>query len=174
MTNISPDSKPQPESSQDDPIEIPLTTGHVALVDPVDADLAEYKWNASVDNGRVYARRGRKPGVRLHRAIFERMLGRKLKSSELVDHIDNNPLNNRRENLRITNRQGNRANSRAQRNNKSGFKGVFRIKNRPQWHSGIHVNNKSVYLGAFATPEEAHAAYCEAAKKYFGEFARAK
>ena len=33
------------------------------------------------------------------------------------------------------------------------------------------VNQKSIYLGYFKTPEEAAEAYNEAAKKHFGEFA---
>jgi len=36
----------------------------------------------------------------------------------------------------------------------------------------IKVGRKQTYLGNFKTEEEAHSAYVEAAKKYFGEYAR--
>jgi hypothetical protein len=40
------------------------------------------------------------------------------------------------------------------------------------WKSRIVVDGKEIWLGYFSTPEAAHAAYCEAAKQYHGEFAR--
>jgi hypothetical protein len=39
--------------------------------------------------------------------------------------------------------------------------------------ASIKANGKRIFLGLFLTAEEAHDAYCAAAKKYFGEFARA-
>jgi hypothetical protein len=43
------------------------------------------------------------------------------------------------------------------------------------WRSCIKVNYKFIHLGGtFKSPEEAHKAYCEASKKYHGEFSRTK
>ena len=39
------------------------------------------------------------------------------------------------------------------------------------WVAQIGVFGKNIHLGYFGTPEEAYRAYCEAAKKHFGEFA---
>lgn len=87
-----------------------------------------------------------------------------------IDHIDRDVNNNTRENLRLATCGQNRSNS--QSHNKTGFKGVqLRGKLWPRWSAQITVNRKKVWLGDFDTPEQAHAAYMEAAKKYQGEFA---
>ncbi len=94
-----------------------------------------------------------------------------------VDHRDMNGSNNRWLNLRMATKSQNMANRGTQTNTSSGLKGAYRYKageryGKP-WQAGIQVDGKKLHLGHFATAEEAHAAYCVAAKKYFGEFARA-
>lgn len=42
-----------------------------------------------------------------------------------------------------------------------------------KYQAQIKVNYRSIYLGLFPTARAAHAAYIAAARKYFGEFARA-
>lgn len=161
-----------------DAVEIPLTKGYTALVDPCDADLAEYKWCAQtrMDCDLVYAVRfikrskSGRVAYRLHRIILSRVLGRNLEPSELVDHVDSNGLNNQRSNLRLATFIENNRNQRLRKDSTSGLKGA--IPYRGKWRSSIKFNGKLVHLGDFSTPEEAHAAYCEAAKRYFGEFAR--
>lgn len=164
-------------------IEIRLTKGQVALVDTEDSDLAEFKWCASFksnygDNGAYIAVRGIKAKkksitIRMHCIVMARMLGRLfLFPNEEVDHIDLNPLNNRRSNLRLTSHQQNSANRRKPISNTSGFKGVCWDKQTNKWQAKIGVNNKQKYLGRFDTPEEAYAAYCKAAEELHGEFAR--
>ena len=74
-------------------------------------------------------------------------------------------------NLRLATRSQTLANRRLFSNNTTGFKGVYKTKSG-RWQAAITVNGKCYHLGTFGTPEAAHAAYCEAAKKYFGEFAR--
>jgi len=89
-----------------------------------------------------------------------------------VDHINLDSLDNCRSNLRVTDRTGNMRNRRRRRTNRSGFKGVSFFKRDGNWKSRIVVDGKEIWLGYFSTPEAAHAAYCEAAKQYHGEFAR--
>ena len=92
-----------------------------------------------------------------------------------IDHKDGNPLNNRLENLRIATPSQNGANRKIGINNTTGFKGVCYVdrKNlRKQYVSSITVNGECKNLGYYLTPEEAHAVYCIAAKRYFGEYAR--
>lgn len=145
-----------------------LPQGYSTIIDSEDECITKEKWySLRKPSGRVYAVR---PGVRLHRLIMERVIGRTLESNEIVDHIDNDPLNNVRSNLRLATNKDNVRNSRMRENNTSGYKGVF--KHHKRFRAQIKVDNKSIYLGVFDTPEEAHAAYCEAAVKYHGEFAR--
>jgi hypothetical protein len=87
-----------------------------------------------------------------------------------IDHKDGNGLNNSFSNLRTATRTQNMANAKRRSDNSTGWKGVSRARGR--YAALIRINSRKIHLGCFATPEEAHAAYVEAAKKYRGEFAR--
>ncbi len=84
-----------------------------------------------------------------------------------VDHIDGDPGNNSLSNLRIATTSENLRNRKTARNNQCGLKGVQRKGNG--W--AARINQK--HIGFFKTKEEAHAAYCDSARREFGEFARA-
>lgn len=88
-----------------------------------------------------------------------------------IDHEDNNRANNRWFNLREATEGQNRANSRINRNSKTGIKGV-REYGRDRWIAGIRVNGKSQHLGIFECVAAAKLAYEVAAVKGFGQFAR--
>jgi hypothetical protein len=89
-----------------------------------------------------------------------------------IDHANGDPLDNRIVNLREATQQQNNCNSRKAKHNSSGFKGVSFEKRRRVFEAYISVNNRKVTLGRFPTAEEAHRAYCAAAEKLRGEFAR--
>ena len=163
---------------------IPLTQNKTAVVDLVDADLAEMNWYAAtgrvLDKDTWYADRhdriSRKHTL-MHRVIMERVIGRSLTSSEGIDHINGDGLDNRRSNLRIADLKGNRANARKQptiggKPTHSQFKGVSRYIKNGQWVAGIKVNRKSIHLGCFNSEIEAAKAYDKAAREHFGEFAK--
>jgi hypothetical protein len=84
----------------------------------------------------------------------------------IIDHIDRNPSNNKFNNLRAVTRSQNQHNRIKQRNNTSGYKGVVFFKRAKRWRAAIFVNSKPIYLGYYDTPEQASAAYQEAASKY--------
>lgn len=159
-------------------ITIQITKGYSVVVDRIDEDLSDFKWQAEVDDYTVYARRnltrvnGKRPSELMHRIIMSRVLGYTLTPNIKVDHRDGNGLNNRRDNLRIASDSENMRNSRRPKNNTSGFKGVSWHKTYKKWYAAIRYNGKSIHLGSFSTPQEAHKAYCDAAVKYHGDFAR--
>jgi hypothetical protein len=154
-------------------VEIPLTKGYTAMVDAVDADLAEHKWYAMTSSTTPYAYRKQYPSrkcIGLHQVILERMLSRNLQQNEYPDHINGNGLDNSRGNIRLATKSKNAMNAKTSRRNKIGLKGVAPAKKK--WGAFIKVKNKTIHLGTYDTPEEAHEAYKRAAIEHFGEFAR--
>jgi hypothetical protein len=88
-----------------------------------------------------------------------------------VDHIDRNRSNNNIFNLRIVTPRQQTLNTTVYKNNKSGYKGVHRLTPYNRYQARIRVRGKSIHLGCYGTAEEAHAAYTQAAKYYFGDYA---
>lgn len=89
-----------------------------------------------------------------------------------IDHANCDKQDNRISNLRQANHFENMRNVRLKRSNRIGLKGVSHHPETGRWRARIHTNRRQLSLGLFDTPEEAHAAYCAAAKKTQGEFAR--
>jgi len=109
----------------------------------------------------------------IHRIILERILDRKLLEYEICDHINGNPMDNRRCNLRIATHAENMRNSKKRKHSKNQYKGVSQnCKSKTTWRAQIRVNGKRIHLGTFSSPEEAYKAYCEGAVKYHGDFAK--
>lgn len=141
-------------------------TGGSVMVDDEDYDrVISIHWVSS--NG--YARQtgtDKRKNIMMHRMI----LG--AQSGQQIDHVDGNRLNNQKSNLRFSTQSQNMWNRRVSKLSTCGLKGVIYDKHcRLKWRAAIRMYGKRQYLGMFQTPELAHAAYCEAAKKYFGEFA---
>lgn len=146
--------------------EIPLTQGKFALVDDEDYDFVMMsKWSFHRKPGRNtnYAMGWRSgKNVTMHRAILGVARG------QIVDHINHDGLDNRRENLRIVTDVQNKTNRRgAAKHSKTGVRGVRAHKGG--YHAVIGVGGKAIYIGAFRTIEQAGDAYVAANKKYFGE-----
>jgi len=93
------------------------------------------------------------------------------RSKTVVDHINRNPSDNRKTNLRIVTQAKNCINKSKQLNNTSGFVGVSWNKHRRKWEANIGVNNQKMSLGFYNTKGEAIKVRREAEEKYFGEFA---
>lgn len=89
-----------------------------------------------------------------------------------TDHVNGNPLDNRRENLRSCTRTENVHNTRMNHDNKSGFKGVYWNKRAKKWYAQIANNGKHHHLGTFNTAQEAAVAYNAVAHELHGEFAK--
>ena len=90
-----------------------------------------------------------------------------------IDHINRVKTDNRIANLREATHQQNMFNTDRRRNNLSGFKGVVRLRReKNNFMARIQVDGKTIFLGLFPTPEEAHAAYADASQRYHGKYGR--
>jgi hypothetical protein len=93
--------------------------------------------------------------------------------SDEIDHINGVRTDNRISNLRVATRAENLRNTRVHVDNAQEAKGVSRNRHGKGFRARIYVDGKERYLGVFDTVAQANAAYAAAAKKHFGEFARA-
>lgn len=158
-------------------IEIKLGNGLFAKISEEDGDLLSLgSWSAHKSKSGYYAcMRKTIGGIRtrvwLHSLIMEELIGRPLTKDELVDHINQDKLDCRRENLRIANRAQNNANKSKRKGTSSKYKGVSWDKKRETWRSYIVINKKLKHLGLFSDEKDAARAYNKAAKEVFGEFA---
>ncbi|WP_419247976.1 HNH endonuclease [Rhodococcus erythropolis] len=119
-----------------------------------------------------YAKSVRKGGsILAHRHVVERMLGKKLTSSEFVDHRNRDPLDNRRINLRVCTLSQNGANKTISSRNTSGFKGVSYCSQTKQWRATITLEGNVIRIGRFQRPEVAGWYYDQYAVQLFGDFA---
>lgn len=85
----------------------------------------------------------------------------------VTDHIDGNPLNNQKNNLKICTIRENGQNKRhksATRNYSSKYPGVCWHKPLEKWRAEIMINKKIKYLGLFLNEKDAAWAYQKACK----------
>lgn len=133
------------------------------IIDLEDVEkIKEYKWCYS--HGYIGCDR---LGIRIHRFILD------CNKNDVVDHINGNTLDNRKQNLRICSQQQNTMNnSNIRSNNTSGYKGVTWDKSKNKWTAQITVNYKNIHLGRYDKIEDAIKARQKAEIKYFGEYRR--
>ncbi len=144
--------------------ELRITNG-VVIVDDDDYEwLKKHSWTMSKDGYVKLVIRAGISAMRMHRAIM------KAKNGEIVDHINGNPSDNRKSNLRICTNQQNQFNRGKNKNNLTGYKGVSFANGK--FLSNATLNGKVTYLGSFDNAVDAAKAYDEFAKKHHGEFAR--
>ena len=133
-------------------------------------DLIGTKAGSDTGNCRSQIYIGKKH-YKLHRIIYLMFHGYVPKE---VDHIDNNTLNNRIENLRPATRSEQCCNTRLRKDNTSGVKGITWDKARNKWIVSINKNQKTVFRARFDDLELAQLVANEARNKYHGTFARHK
>lgn len=155
-------------------IKIPLAGKYSSLSALIDEDdeeaVRKYSWVRAERSGIVYAQRrwvadGKQRSQYLHTYLT---------GFALVDHVNHDGLDNRRANLRESDRRGNIRNCRKRSSAKgvpctSQYKGV--AARRKKWVAGITVLGKHLYLGIFDNEEDAARVYDRAARQHFGEFA---
>jgi hypothetical protein len=143
--------------------QIPLGHGKFAKVDDQDYDyLMQWNWRCSASG---YAVRWNGYGTYpMHRQIMNPP------DSMVVDHINQDKRDNRRENLRVCTRSQNRHNVPVVKNSSSGYKGVQ--KHGKRWKASISRKlGDDITIGVYDDPKEAARAYDEKAREIFGEYA---
>jgi len=152
---------------------------HHVLLDDDDYDrvvAAETKWYIQKDYRRevFYVRRvtpadenGKRKTIILHRFIMNAPEGK------VVDHINGDGRDNRKENLRICTNAENARNCNRPPYGEVGYYGVKYTTTRSvkKYEVGIKFQNKKLSGGLFYTAEEAAVAYDKLAKELHGEFA---
>ena len=138
---------------------ITTKNGDVILADAEDYEkLKMYSWCIS-KTGYAVANTG-KQVVKMHRYILGLT-----NPKEVVDHINNNKLDNRRANIRICTQAENARN----RSPKRDYSGI-RLTEAGTYNVRITKDRKEIHIGNYKTIEEAVQARKDAEKKYHGEF----
>ena len=109
-------------------------------------------------------RERRRTALLLHHAIVG-----KPQKGKVVDHINHNGLDNRKENLRLVTRSQNNQNSRSNKNSSSQYKGVYWYKSYNKWRAKLAHRGKSIHVGYFSCEHEAALAYNKKALELWGE-----
>ena len=149
-------------------IGIMSNTGNEFYFDAIDYEnIKQYHWSesASSDNYHYVVAWDRtlKKYIKLHWLIV----------GKYYDHIDRNPFNNRRSNLRPATHRENLRNQSKSNRNTSGVVGVGWYSKYNKWRAYITTDKRKT-IGYFFNKEDAIRARLEAEAKYYGDFAPQK
>lgn len=132
----------------------PTTT---TIIDVEDVPRVRYiKWKLSTSGYVMNTPKFKGSNQHLSRVILD--------TNEFVDHINHNPLDNRKQNLRIVTKSQNQMNV--------NYKGISKQGNK--WYAHIKINQKMLNLGTYVDEEEALYARWHAEQLLFKEYAYPK
>lgn len=138
----------------------------------IDADdlekVLKHHWNMS-KKGYIYSKFMEN---KISKIVYIHRLVLGVKDKRIVDHINGNPLDNRKCNLRIVSRLENVWNHKEFITNTSGFTGIKKNKKGKEWSAFIGYKNKYIHLGSFDNKQDAINARKTAEIKYYGEYRR--
>jgi hypothetical protein len=156
-----------------------LFNGGYAIIDAADAERVRghcwyFQVGAGTKSGEIACIVPTSEGpeqLLLHRLITE------APPDQVVIYRDGNPFDNRRANLALISYSTKVQRSRLTKRNQSGYKGVYLHRKRAEnghpypWMATIQKDRRQLYLGAYATAQEAALRYNQVAIELFGEFA---
>lgn len=142
------------------------------LLDPEDrAWLSQFSCWVTTEG---YCRRKveRSDGRFVFRHVARDILGLEDGDGLVADHINGNPLDNRRCNLRAVERHTNQQNRKLQRNNRSGYNGVSWSRQAMKWHATARHNGKLKHLGYFHDVHDAGRAAVKFRNEHYKGYVR--
>lgn len=139
-----------------------------AIIDLDDYDkVKDFYWDVN-DGNYVYTRKTK--NRKTIRIFLHRLIMPIFDDNLFIDHINGNPLDNRKCNLRVVTIQQNCCNRKKQINNTTGHTGV--TMNRGKFLAFLTQNHKNIHLGYYDNLEDAVKAREDAEIRYFGEYRR--
>jgi len=157
-------------------VSIPLFSrkypGHVALIDEADYPLVVgYRWHTRPADDRWYAYAHVPGSGKTGKNIFLHRLLMGTSPDVLIDHINRNGLDCRRENMRPATTGQNNANARKHVGSVSPYKGVSWQSRSGKWRANVACDGRRIHCGYFEHAEDAARAYDVAALALWGEYA---
>jgi hypothetical protein len=123
-----------------------------------------YKYVSLCENGKPKSRT-------VHRLVCVTFLNNPNDKS-CVDHINNDKIDNRKENLRWASKSENGRNACISSKNTTGFKGVYFDKRNSNWIAQCVVDGDKFHLGSFKDIHDAASAVTSFREEHHKEFAR--
>jgi len=112
----------------------------------------------------LFSKNGKKRNIDIHQLVAQSFLSHvRCGYKIVVDHINNNKLDNRVENLQLVTQRYNTTKSIIKCS--SSYIGVSWVERNKKWRAQISKNNNKVYLGLFNCEIQAHLAYQKALKE---------
>lgn len=148
------------------PLYGPNASGKASIVDDdIAAWAARWRWRlygkGYVGRGIYVPTKGRYRIGYLHRIVVDCPVGL------MVDHINGDPLDNRRENLRVVTQGENNQNQNKARASKTGFRNVYRCEcGCGDFYVKFNLNGKYRRVGQYPTLDEAVTAASEARRQF--------
>lgn len=152
---------------------IDVKGGFIAVVDDEDAErVLRHCWFLlRKRNGRIQAARAKIKMLGTWRTVLLHHLLMPIPAGRQIDHINGDPLDNRRGNLRVCSNSQNAMN-RHRVVGRAPYKGVHWHVAHHRWEAHIKINGRLIQLGGFIDHVSAAKAYDEMAIRLFGEYAR--
>ncbi|MFH1260359.1 MAG: HNH endonuclease [Candidatus Micrarchaeota archaeon] len=135
--------------------------------DDISPSIYEMNWTLLISKRGIEYAKCHKKG----RTIFFHRVITNAKKNQVVDHINGNGLDNRKENLRLCTHKENLINRRkVAKNNTTGHTGIYWLPKSKRWAAYIRSNGEFLYQEYFISYKEAVKNYEAVHRKLFGGF----